>query len=44
MICARLLSARANGSKGMRLRWKMVVCLGLLLAFKDLPISLEEDG
>ena len=32
MISGRPLSARANGSKGMRLRWKMVVCLGLLLS------------
>ena len=32
MISGRSLSARANGSKGMRLRWNMVVCLGLLLS------------
>ena len=28
MISGRPLSASANGSKGMWLRWKMVVCLG----------------
>ena len=32
MIFARPLSARANGSKGMLLRWKMVVCLGWWLS------------
>ena len=32
MISRRPLSARANGSKGIRLSWKMVVSLGLLLS------------
>ena len=35
-VLRKIFSARANGSKGMRL-------LGFA-AFKDLPISLEEDG